>query len=175
VGRDSSGGIATRYVLEGPGIEPRGGRDFPHPSRPALGPTQPPIQWVPGFFPGVKRPGRGVDHQTPSSFEVKERVRPLAHTPAFCRNRFRLRSCSFSHVPALPLPVASLILNAAHERCLYTEIGSATCLCSCILGWNTKNKKKPRKTILDTSNVGCKIFGSNFYMLFENITSGFIP
>ena len=41
-GRDSSVGIATRYGLDGPGIEWRwGGRDFPHPSRPALGPTQP--------------------------------------------------------------------------------------------------------------------------------------
>jgi hypothetical protein len=59
VGRDSSVGIATRYGLEGPGIEARwGGRDFPHPSRPALGPTQPPIQWVPGLFQGQS--GRGV-------------------------------------------------------------------------------------------------------------------
>jgi len=39
-------GIATRYGLDGPGIEPRWGRDFPHPSRPALGHIQPPIQGV---------------------------------------------------------------------------------------------------------------------------------
>ena len=43
-GRDSSVGIATRYGLDGPGIEFRwGGEIFPHPSRPALGPTQPPV------------------------------------------------------------------------------------------------------------------------------------
>jgi hypothetical protein len=51
-GLDSSVRIATRYGLDGPGIESRWGRDFPHPSRPALGPTQPPIQWVPGLFRG---------------------------------------------------------------------------------------------------------------------------
>jgi hypothetical protein len=57
LGRDSSVGIATRYVLDGPGIESRWGRDFKDPSRPALGPTQPPIQCVPGLFPGGKAAG----------------------------------------------------------------------------------------------------------------------
>jgi hypothetical protein len=54
MGWDSVVGIATRYGLDGPEIESRWGRDFSHPSRPALGPTQPPIQWVPGLFPGGK-------------------------------------------------------------------------------------------------------------------------
>jgi hypothetical protein len=44
----SSFGIATGFGLDGTGIESRWGRDFPHLSRPALGPNQPPVQWVPG-------------------------------------------------------------------------------------------------------------------------------
>ena len=113
VSHDSSIGIATRYALDGPGVEFRSGRDFPHPSGPALGPTQSRIQWTPGlirqdsstgiqtpyaldgpgvefrsgrdfphpsdrlgaphslvyhgyrvYFPGVKRPGRGVGPPT---------------------------------------------------------------------------------------------------------------
>jgi len=46
--RDNSVSTATRYGLDGAGIESRWRRDFPHLSGPALGPTQPPIQWVPG-------------------------------------------------------------------------------------------------------------------------------
>jgi hypothetical protein len=41
-------------------------------SRTALGPTQTPIQWVPGALSlGVKRPGRKADHSPTSSAEVK--------------------------------------------------------------------------------------------------------
>ena len=76
MGRDSSVGIATRNGLEGPGIESRWGRKFPHPSRLALRPIQPPVQWMPGLIPGGGGDGRGValTTQTPSSAEVKESV-----------------------------------------------------------------------------------------------------
>jgi hypothetical protein len=41
-------------------------------SRPALGPTQPPIQLVPGTLSvGVNRPGREADHSPTSIVEVK--------------------------------------------------------------------------------------------------------
>ena len=54
---DSSVGTATRYGLDDPGIDSRWWRNFPHPSTPALVPTQAPIQLVPGFFPGCKAAG----------------------------------------------------------------------------------------------------------------------
>jgi hypothetical protein len=40
-------------------------------SIPAVRSTQPPIQWVLGFFPGEKWLGNKVDHAPPSSVKVK--------------------------------------------------------------------------------------------------------
>jgi len=44
-------GIATGYGLDGPGSNP-GGDEIFRPSRPALGPTQPPVKWILGLSRG---------------------------------------------------------------------------------------------------------------------------
>jgi hypothetical protein len=45
----------------------------------SLGPTQPPIQWVPGALSSeVKRPGREADHSPPTS---QENVDLYIHSP----------------------------------------------------------------------------------------------
>jgi hypothetical protein len=51
-------------------------------SRVAVGPTQLPIQWVPGAIsPGIKRQGREADRSPPSSTQDKNggAIPPLPH------------------------------------------------------------------------------------------------
>jgi hypothetical protein len=77
-------GIATRYGLDWPGIEFRWRQDFPHPFKPALGPTQPPIRWIPGLSRGWI--AHGVAFTTHSIYRQgyrKSRAIPLLHLWAF--------------------------------------------------------------------------------------------
>jgi hypothetical protein len=72
--RDSSVGIATRYGLDGSGIESWWGRDFPHSSISDLGAHPASYTLGAGSLTGVKGPGRGAGHPPPPSAEVKVRV-----------------------------------------------------------------------------------------------------
>jgi hypothetical protein len=83
--RDSSVGIVTGYGLDARGSIP--GRStiflFSITSRPTLGPTQPPIQWVPvAHSLGIKQPGSEADHSPSSSVEVKNigAIPPIPNT-----------------------------------------------------------------------------------------------
>jgi hypothetical protein len=70
--RDSSVSIATRYGLEGPGIESRREARFSAPVQASRG-AHPAISTVrTESLPGVKRPERGVDQPPPSSAQVKK-------------------------------------------------------------------------------------------------------
>jgi hypothetical protein len=69
-------GIALGYGLDHRGFESRQGLGLfllTSASRPSLGSTQHPIQWVTGALSlGIKRLGREAHHSHPSSAEVKK-------------------------------------------------------------------------------------------------------
>ena len=76
-GPGSSVGITTDYWLDGPGSNP-GGDEIFRPCRSALGPTQPPVKWVPRLSRGKVRPGRAADHSPlPVPRSWKSRAIPL--------------------------------------------------------------------------------------------------
>jgi hypothetical protein len=82
VDRDGIVGIATRYGLDGPGIESRYGARFSAPVQTGPGAHPASCTIGTGPFPGVTWPGRGVNHPPPSSSEVKERVKLYLYSPA---------------------------------------------------------------------------------------------
>jgi hypothetical protein len=109
-------GIVLGYVLEDWVFESRQGLGislFSTQSRPALGPTQPPIQWVPGDPSlGVKRSGREANHTLPSSAEVNN-AWSYTSTPTI-----RLHGVLLSYRKitgtTLPLPYLTFHLGSSH-------------------------------------------------------------
>jgi hypothetical protein len=96
-------------------------------SRPTLGPTQPPIQLVPGpLFLGEERPRCEADNSSPSSAEVKNAWR-YTSTPAIRLHSVVLRAQG--QLLPLPLPytynsskiwfIHSLNVLCSTEKCLY--------------------------------------------------------
>ena len=80
--RDSSAVIATRYALDGPGIESRWGARFSAPVQPDSGAHPASYTMGTGYLLGVKRPGRGVGHPPSSNAEVKGRVELYIYSPS---------------------------------------------------------------------------------------------
>jgi hypothetical protein len=82
VGRNSAVGIATRYGLEGQGIETRWEAKFS--AAVHAGPEAHPVSYTrgPGSVLWVKRPGLGVDH-TPTSADLRERLELHLYSPSW--------------------------------------------------------------------------------------------
>jgi hypothetical protein len=81
--RSSSVGIATRYGMNGLGIESRCRTRFSAPAQTGSGAH--PASYTVGtgsISRGVKEPWRAVDRLTPSSAEVKERVDLGLYSPS---------------------------------------------------------------------------------------------
>jgi hypothetical protein len=90
-GQDSSVGTVTRYGLEGPGIETRwgGGARFSAPVQTGRGahPASYTMDTV-SLIPGVKRPGRGVDHPPHPAPRLKKEKSYTSTPPLGLRGLF---------------------------------------------------------------------------------------
>jgi hypothetical protein len=78
--------VTSYGLLAGVRIPVRYGQEVffsPKPSIPALGPTQPSLQWVPGFCPGLKHTGHEVVHSFPSSTELKNEWSYVSTPPTY--------------------------------------------------------------------------------------------
>jgi hypothetical protein len=118
--RDSSVGIATRYELDGRGVESRWEWDFPYPYRPALGPTQPPIQYR--VFPRSKVAGEWRWPPTPSSAEVKEKVQLYLYSPSGPSWPVLVWTLPFTFYVYPPISEAAFRISECFQYC-YNQIG----------------------------------------------------
>ena len=127
-------GIATGYGLDCPGIESSWVRDFPHLSRPALWPTQPPVQWVLCVFRGYRAAGAW---RWPScllvSWSRKSRAMPLLTLWAvgLCRASVAVQVCTLPY-PCIPqlrirLPSGLLFSGFSTKTCMHLFPVCATC------------------------------------------------
>ena len=125
-GPGSSVGIATGYGLDGPGIEFRWRQDFPHLSRPTLGP---PSLLYNGYrvFPGGKeRPERDTDPSPPSSAVVMK-GQSYTSTPPMSRTVSTDPQCMYKGALQLTLLLRQSCLNLIFEsdlgKCIEVDGG----------------------------------------------------
>ena len=112
-GPDSSVRIATGYGLDGPGIESRWRRDFPHLSRPALGHHPASCTMRTLSFPGVKN-GRDVTLTHPLLVPWPRKSRAIPLLPPWAVRSVQSLSacttvhCSFTYLTVTAIPLLPL-------------------------------------------------------------------
>jgi hypothetical protein len=100
--------------MDNRGFESRQGQGiflFTTASRPALEPTQPPIQWVLGALSlGVKRPGREADHSPPSTVEVENAWSSIPSLLQYTSMAWCSVKSTGTTLP-LPLPLSYVVVD----------------------------------------------------------------
>jgi hypothetical protein len=147
VGRDSSVGITTCYGLDGPGIESRWGVRYsaPVPEAHSVSCTM-----GTGSFPGVKRPGRGVDHPPHLAQRLKKEYSDTftcTFYPVQKFNRNYGRVCAVFPTPPHPTP------NTCHTAAKTSPFSQAN-----------------NFTVLLISKISSTCFGQTFAHLQERKT-----
>jgi hypothetical protein len=118
-----------------------GWRDFSHPSGPTLGPTQPPIQWVPGHPWGWRWPMHGVNHPPPCSAEVNKGVDLYLCSPSVLSRQAVGWTLTFTALPkgSQPSPAVFLIMEVFRWRWAWQLWSNES---------ETRNQSTRRKTCL---------------------------
>jgi hypothetical protein len=129
--------MAIRYGLDGPGIESPWWRDFPHSSKPALRPTQPPLQWLPCLSPGVKRLGRCHMPEDQNAPSLWDSMWNCDDRPVSIAVRFRPQVLEYSQT----------------ESCL---INLCVCMCVRVIA-ETEHSQDWIKTCLNCNMLYCPI------------------
>ena len=141
IGPDSVVGTATGFGLDGPGIESRWEGVFPHGSSRALGPTQPPVQWVRVFPGGKERPGRDAKPSSPSRAVVMK-GQSYTSTPPMGRTACREPQCLYKgalylflcqHIKMIPSlqPLSECRFGTKTSRLVFQVCRNCTESCNC--------------------------------------------
>ena len=165
---DSSVYIATRYGLDGLGIESRWGPRFSAPVQTSPGAHPGSYTMGTASFPGVKRPGRGADHPPPSKRRGHEKVGLYLYSPSGSQWPVIGRTFAFTFIRICGLQMENL--NFYFERRQLDEVTESKVEIPPSESYRTENLSGGYKQEIECNNVliltrTLKMAGMNYYLL----------